>query len=302
MSVNSNAKAPLIRKFIKNKKIINQGELLNYMRSIGYKNPIDGFNNLNYRKVFVNKKIIRTLVGNKKYFTKEEKKLAHKKAYKKYLSSEKGLAYKKYLSSEEGKAAKRKVRKKYYKSEHGQSKYRKYYDENRLDIIKERTLYNKSEKGKETIKKFWLSPKGPAARKRYNQSEQGRKKNLKYARDRYNNDPSFRIRNNLSSRLGTWLKSLDVKKKAKTMELVGCSKGFCKRQLEKQFYPHPITGEKMTWNNHSNKGWHIDHIIPFESFKKEDLNDIEIQKKIMHYTNLQPLWAEENLKKGGKVN
>ena len=294
--------APLIRKFIKNKKIINQGELLNYMRSIGYKNPIDGFNNLNYRKVFVNKKIIRTLVGNKKYFTKEEKKLAHKKAYKKYLSSEKGLAYKKYLSSEEGKAAKRKVRKKYYKSEHGQSKYRKYYDENRLDIIKKKTLYNKSEKGKETIKKFWLSPKGPAARKRYNQSEQGRKKNLKYARDRYNNDPSFRIRNNLSSRLGTWLKSLDVKKKAKTMELVGCSKGFCKRQLEKQFYPHPITGEKMTWNNHSNKGWHIDHIIPFESFKKEDLNDIEIQKKIMHYTNLQPLWAEENLKKGGKVN
>ena len=294
--------APLIRKFIKNKKIINQGELLNYMRSIGYKNPIDGFNNLNYRKVFVNKKIIRTLVGNKKYFTKEEKKLAHKKAYKKYLSSEKGLAYKKYLSSEEGKAAKRKVRKKYYKSEHGQSKYRKYYDENKLDIIKKKTLYNKSEKGKETIKKFWLSPKGPAARKRYNQSEQGRKQNLKYARERYNNDPSFKIRINLSSRLGRWLKSLDVKKKAKTMELVGCSKGFCKRHLEKQFYPHPITGEKMTWNNNSNKGWHIDHIISFESFKKEDLNDIELQKKIMHYTNLQPLWAEENLKKGGKVN
>ena len=43
-------------------------------------------------------------------------------------------------------------------------------------------------------------------------------------------------------------------------------------------------------------------MISFESFKKEDLNDIEIQKKIMHYTNLQPLWAEENLKKGGKVN
>ena len=130
----------------------------------------------------------------------------------------------------------------------------------------------------------------------------GRKQNLKYARERYNNDPSFKIRINLSSRLGRWLKSLDVKKKAKTMELVGCSKGFCKRHLEKQFYPHPITGEKMTWNNHSNKGWHIDHIIPFESFKKEDLNDIELQKKIMHYTNLQPLWAEENLKKGGKVN
>ncbi len=290
MSVNSNAKAPLIRKFIKNKKIINQGELLNYMRSIGYKNPIDDFNTLNYRKVFVNKKIIRTLVGNKKYFTKEEKKLAQKKAYKKYFSSEKG------------KAAKRKGNKKYYKSEHGQGKFRRYYDENRLDIIKKKTLYNKSEKGKKTIKKYWLSPKGPAARKRYNQSEQGRKQNLKYARKRYNNDPSFKIRNNLSSRLGRWLKSLDVKKKAKTMELVGCSKGFCKRHLEKQFYPHPITGEKMTWNNNSNKGWHIDHIISFESFKKEDLNDIELQKKIMHYTNLQPLWAEENLKKGGKVN
>ena len=58
--------APLIRKFIKNKKIINQGELLNYMRSIGYKNPIDDFNTLNYRKVFVNKKIIKISIQIKK--------------------------------------------------------------------------------------------------------------------------------------------------------------------------------------------------------------------------------------------
>ena len=53
----------------------------------------------------------------------------------------------------------------------------------------------------------------------------------------------------------------------------------------------------MTRENHG-KVWHIDHIIPCASF---DLTDPDQQKKCFHYTNLQPLWAKENLIKGVKI-
>ena len=53
--------------------------------------------------------------------------------------------------------------------------------------------------------------------------------------------------------------------------------------------------EGMTWENHGE--WHIDHIKPCVSFNLLDENE---QKKCFHYTNLQPLWASENLSKGCK--
>ena len=71
-----------------------------------------------------------------------------------------------------------------------------------------------------------------------------------------------------------------------TFKIVGCTPEFLKEYLEKQF----ILG--MTWKNHGFYGWHIDHIIPLS--KAKTLKDFE---KLCHYTNLQPLWAEENLKK-----
>jgi len=59
----------------------------------------------------------------------------------------------------------------------------------------------------------------------------------------------------------------------------------------KQFKPG------MTWDNYGYYGWHIDHKVPCSNF---DLSKPEEQYKCFHYTNLQPLWAEENLIKGGK--
>ena len=50
----------------------------------------------------------------------------------------------------------------------------------------------------------------------------------------------------------------------------------------------------MTWQNHGKFGWHIDHINPCSRF---NLSDIEQQKQCFHYSNLQPLWWWENLKK-----
>ena len=55
----------------------------------------------------------------------------------------------------------------------------------------------------------------------------------------------------------------------------------------------------MTWNNWSKTGWHIDHIKPCVLF---DLSNPVEQSKCFHYTNLQPLWAKENLSKGKVYN
>ena len=55
----------------------------------------------------------------------------------------------------------------------------------------------------------------------------------------------------------------------------------------------------MTWENHTTHGWHIDHVKPCAVF---DLSKPEEQKKCFHYTNLQPLWAKENLSKSGSWN
>jgi hypothetical protein len=87
--------------------------------------------------------------------------------------------------------------------------------------------------------------------------------------------------------------AMDGRSKSKhTMELLGCSIEEFKIYLEKQFT------KGMNWGNYGKKGWHIDHILPCASF---DLTDPEQQKKCFHYTNLQPLWAEDNYKKKDKI-
>jgi len=54
----------------------------------------------------------------------------------------------------------------------------------------------------------------------------------------------------------------------------------------------------MTWDNWTLDGWHIDHIKPLASF---DLTDRKQLLEACHYTNLQPLWAKDNLTKNDKI-
>ena len=75
------------------------------------------------------------------------------------------------------------------------------------------------------------------------------------------------------------------------MDLVGCDINYLRKHLEKQFEP------LMSWDSYGK--WHVDHIIPVTKF---DLTDPEQQKICFHYTNLQPLWGEENMKKSDKLN
>jgi hypothetical protein len=73
-------------------------------------------------------------------------------------------------------------------------------------------------------------------------------------------------------------------------KLCGCTIPELMLHLQSQFK------EGMHWNNYGK--WHIDHIRPCASF---DLTDPEQQRQCFHYTNLQPLWAQENLSKGAKL-
>jgi hypothetical protein len=88
------------------------------------------------------------------------------------------------------------------------------------------------------------------------------------------------------------LKRHKTYKKGKTQELLGCDGKMLQQHLESKFQ------SGMTWDNHGQFGWHVDHIKPCASF---DLTQLEEQKKCFHYTNLQPLWWQDNLAKADKI-
>lgn len=114
-------------------------------------------------------------------------------------------------------------------------------------------------------------------------------------------DPIYRLQFNIRSRIKAAFRLKKATKCKKSEELLGCSIKIAKEHLESKFLP------TMTWENYG-KYWHIDHIIPCNSF---DLSDEEEQKKCFHYTNLQPLFAVTqiingieyigNLNKGDKL-
>jgi hypothetical protein len=107
---------------------------------------------------------------------------------------------------------------------------------------------------------------------------------------RYTENEIFRLRTNMKNRVKLFLNSRQITKKNTTFEIVGCNPKELKEHIEKQFKIG------MSWENYGYYGWHIDHIIPLSSAKTEE--DVY---RLSHYTNLQPLWGEENYKKGNKL-
>lgn len=120
---------------------------------------------------------------------------------------------------------------------------------------------------------------------------------VKYQRQKYKTNPAYNIKMRLSNRIREVLRKVNVTKRNGTVEYLGISVPEFKAYIEKQFYVNKKTGEMMSWENMPK--WHIDHIIPCYSY---DLTNPAAQKKCFHYTNLRPLWAEENFKKGNKID
>jgi hypothetical protein len=122
-----------------------------------------------------------------------------------------------------------------------------------------------------------------------NNPEKIKKKRRVYESKRKQNDPVFKIKSNYSTLLSRSFKIKGVKKPGKTIELLGCSIEFFIIHLTKQFT------DGMSLDNYGK--WHIDHIIPFASAG----NDLNKLKELCHYTNLQPLWAIDNIMKRDKI-
>lgn len=86
-------------------------------------------------------------------------------------------------------------------------------------------------------------------------------------------------------------------KKGSAVRDLGCTISEFKFYLEGQFQ------DGMSWDNWGpasteRRTWHIDHKIPLAFF---DLTNREQLLKAVHYTNLQPMWAMENLTKKKKI-
>jgi len=130
----------------------------------------------------------------------------------------------------------------------------------------------------------------------YNKAENRKKykyKNREYSAKSYKkkkSNPQFIVVNRLRARLYAALKPNRSRKTASTLSLCGCTPHELMAHLQSQFK------EGMHWNNYGK--WHIDHIRPCASF---DLTDPEQQRQCFHYTNLQPLWARENIQKGARL-
>jgi hypothetical protein len=85
------------------------------------------------------------------------------------------------------------------------------------------------------------------------------------------------------------------KRRAKWETLVGYSINQLMAHLERQFLPG------MTWENYGLRGWHIDHIVPLSAFNYETPDHIDF-KRAWALSNLRPLWARDNISKGGRLS
>jgi hypothetical protein len=119
--------------------------------------------------------------------------------------------------------------------------------------------------------------------------EKNKSQLAKYQREFRLKNINHKIAGNLRTRITKVLKGIN--KSGHTLDLLGCSIEFFRNHLEKQFT------DRMTWENYGKGGWVIDHIKPCCSF---DLSKVEELKECEHYTNKQPLWEIDNLKKSGK--
>lgn len=180
---------------------------------------------------------------------------------------------------------------------------KKYYYENRHKYLENFRKYREKNKGyfKQKNQEYYLRNREAdllrqKAWKEENkdhliQYRKSRKKEAnevyrKYKKERYHKDPVFRLKCNLRRTVSQLFSG--KRKSKKTLEMLGCSFEEAKAYIEAKFKPG------MSWDNYGK--WHIDHIVPLSSGKNE-----EELIKICHYSNLQPLWALENILKSNKM-
>jgi hypothetical protein len=165
------------------------------------------------------------------------------------------------------------------------SKSNNYYLNNK-EKIKEQTkiyIHKNSEKIKKR-RKIYVENNPNLFKEWYKKNKEHRNNYIK----NYNLNPLNKLKNSLRSRINELMNK--KYNNPKTIDLLGCDYQFFICYIESKF----ING--MSWDNYGYYGWHLDHIIPLSLAQtKEELY------QLFHYTNLQPLWAKDNLKKNNKI-
>lgn len=152
--------------------------------------------------------------------------------------------------------------------------YKEYYKTNKEEITKKSLTYRTNNREEIALRQ-----------KEY----ASRNKKVRNKRQKYNleNNINFRLARVLRSRVYNALNG--NAKPESTLKLLGCSIENFKSHLEFQFT------KGMSWKTYGLYGWHIDHVKPCDAF---DLSDPQQQKECFHYSNMQPLWAGDNIRKG----
>lgn len=182
---------------------------------------------------------------------------------------------------------------------------RKYYLANRAACIERTRVWRLSnpEQSADNARRAAQSEKGKQSRAAWQTANPERRREiaLKYSRSEkgiqqlqafqrgYKRPLNVVLSNQLRCRMLDALTCAEAKKAARTFDLIGCTIEFLRNHLEENFQAG------MSWANRNL--WHIDHKKPCAAF---DLTDPEQQKACFHYTNLQPLWAADNIRKGSR--
>ena len=161
-----------------------------------------------------------------------------------------------------------------------QKEYKKQYRQANKEKIKESNKEYR-EANKEYYKEYF---------KEYHQVNKEKINEMakEYQRERRKTDPLFKMKCNLRNRTWKAFKNKGYSKNTRTQKILGVDWEVAKQHIERQFK------KGMNWNNQGE--WHIDHIIPLAS-----ANTLERLEELSHYTNLQPMWAIDNLIKNDKI-
>ena len=176
-------------------------------------------------------------------------------------------------------------------SEHLKQKAKEWQLKNKNRVKKLRKIYilKNKQKIRDYHKKWSLLHREQQAKYKKEWAEKNRARINRWDREKRKSDPLYKLSKNIRCRIREGIKNNNLIKKDLTETMLNCTFKELKIYLELKFK------RGMSWSNYGKGGWHIDHIKPLATAKTEA--DII---RLNHYTNLQPLWAEENLRKARK--
>lgn len=194
---------------------------------------------------------------------------------------------------EKSKDERLKRRKEYYQENKAMTlaKINEYYIQNKEEILKYKKKWHaeNADRMRELQKRYYENNKEEIREYKKRWSDENRDELNKKRREKYRTDKNYKMK----VFMGRCIRDILVSKSKTTVEILGYTPEDLVIHLESQFE------EGMSWDNYGVYGWHVDHIVPVSYC----LNNGETDPAVINaLSNLQPMWASENLSKGAKYD